>query len=48
MDAIIKKFPGSMDVSHKANRINKSDLGTVGRHLNTIDKFKQPCPLTQG
>ena len=28
MDAIIKKFPGSIDVSHKANRINKSDLGT--------------------
>ena len=28
MDAIIKKFPGSIDVSHEANRINKSDLGT--------------------
>ena len=28
MDAIIKKFPGSIDVSHKANGINKSDLGT--------------------
>ena len=28
MDAIIKKFPRSIDVSHEANRINKSDLGT--------------------
>ena len=28
MDAIIKKFPGSIDVSHEANRIKKSDLGT--------------------
>ena len=28
MDAIIKKFPGSIDVSHETNKINKSDLGT--------------------
>lgn len=28
MDAIIKKFPGRTDVSHEANGINKSYLGT--------------------